>query len=299
MSPPPISLVQTDTGAHAPNSSAYRNRVFNEDCVQGMATHLPDACCDLIITDPPFAIDFTAKRSNYNRTASRVLEGYREVNSHDYQEFSRAWIAQARRVLKPSGSLFVFSGWNNLKDILVAADEAGLQQVNHIIWKYQFGVATRRRFVTSHYHCLFYCVDDGQRVFHRDARFPASARNLTGGSARYCDMEDVWVIKREYWTGDMKTPTKLPRAIIEKILAYTSNPGDLVLDPFLGSGQVAVVASLMRRSFVGFEIVPKYFDFLQERLRRGVYRLRGSGSRSDSQESSEPTRQRGLFRAIP
>lgn len=250
-----------------------------------MTTHLPDSSCDLIVTDPPFAIDFQAKRSNYNRTASRVLDGYTEVNAAEYFTFSKAWLAQSYRVLKSTGSLFVFSGWNNLKDILLAAEEIGFHQVNHIIWKYQFGVATKRRFVTSHYHCLFYCIDDRKRKFRQDARFQQHQRTSDGGSARYRDMEDVWNIKREYWTGDTKTPTKLPREIIAKILLYTSDSGDLVLDPFLGSGQVAVVSSLMGRNFVGFEIVPSYFDFIQARIRSGAYRLNTSEDNASRQLS--------------
>ena len=86
-------------------------------------------------------------------------------------------------------------------------------------------------------------------------------------------MEDVWVIKREYWTGDIKTPTKLPRQLIEKILDYSSLEGDLVLDPFLGSGQVPVVAQEHKRRFVGFEIVPEYFDFAAKRLATRCYRI--------------------------
>ena len=64
----------------------------------------------------------------------------------------------------------------------------------------------------------------------------------------YKDKEDVWEIKREYWTGDEKTPTKLPAEIIKKILQYSSEEGDLVFDPFLGSGQTAVVSKLLKRN---------------------------------------------------
>ena len=90
---------------------------------------------------------------------------------------------------------------------------------------------------------------------------------------RYQDMEDVWTIKREYWHGDKKTPTKLPAALIEKILAYTSEEDDLVLDPFLGSGQVAMISRMKKRDYIGFEIVKEYYEFAKERLRTGNYRL--------------------------
>lgn len=149
----------------APAAPLQLDRIYNMDCLEGMAL-LPTDSIDLIVTDPPFAIDFKAQRSNYNRTGGRVLEGYNEIAARDYPAFTRAWMAGAYRVLSPSGSAFVFSGWNNLKDILVAADEAGFTTVNHIVWKYQFGVACKRRFVTSHYHCLFLCKDDAKRKFY-------------------------------------------------------------------------------------------------------------------------------------
>ncbi len=242
------------------------------DCLTGMKTMAAESV-DLIITDPPFAIDFKAKRSNYNRTAGRVLEGYHEVKAADYADFSRRWLTAAYRLCRADGSAFVFSGWNNLKDVLAAADEAGWITVNHIIWKYQFGVVTKRRFVSSHYHCLYLCKDDKKRRFYPSARFTQTAKAANGGSLRYRDMEDVWHIKREYWQGDNKTPTKLPAELIRKILAYASVPGDLVFDPFLGSGQVAVVAREEGRDYLGFEIVKDYYDFTQERLKTGQYRI--------------------------
>jgi len=250
--------------------------IYNTDCVEGMKI-MPEACVDLVITDPPFAIDFKAHRSNYNRTQSRVIAGYNEIPASEYGEFTLAWLAEATRVLKPSGSMFVFSGWNNLKDLLVAIDALHLTTVNHIIWKYQFGVVCKRKFVTSHYHCLFVCKDDALRKFFNSARFQKDDRHESGGSLRYRDMEDVWLIKREYWHGDKKTPTKLPAELIEKILLYASETGDVVLDPFLGSGQVAVVSKMHKRHYVGFEVVPEYYRFAEERLEKGIYRIAGEG----------------------
>lgn len=249
------------------------NFIRNVDCVEGMR-ELPEESIDLIVTDPPFAIDFKAQRSNYNRKGSRVLEGYSEVQADEYLEFTQSWMGEAYRLLKSSGSAFVFSGWNNLKDILNVIDEVGFTTINHIIWKYQFGVATRRKFVSSHYHCLFICKNDKERKFFVDSRYSQDDRIDGGRSLRYRDMEDVWAINREYWTGDIKTPTKLPRELIEKILAYTSEKEDIVLDPFLGSGQVAVVAQMMGRKYIGYEIVPEYFEFAQSRLKEKQYRFR-------------------------
>ena len=246
------------------------NTIEQGDCIDLMAEML-SSCVDLVITDPPFAIDFQAARQNYNRKDSRVLEGYKEVSSNDYQTFTIAWLSEATRLLKDSGSMYIFSGWNHLKEILIAIDVCNLTMVNHLIWKYQFGVVTKRKYVTSHYHCLFVCKDDRKRYFAPYCRFDKDAKTTEGGSSHYRDKEDVWSINREYWNGAIKTPTKLPAALIEKILAYSSKEGDLVMDPFLGSGQVAVVSKMKNRNYIGFELVPEYCEFARSRLASGKY----------------------------
>lgn len=252
----------------------FSDRIFNEDCIAGMAARLPDQSVDLVLTDPPFGIEFQAKKANYNRKGSRVLQGYNEVKGIDYLDFTRQWLGEVRRVLKPTGSLYIFSGWNYLKDLLIALDDLDFHIVNHLIWKYQFGVVTTRKYVTSHYHVLFVSLDEKQRKFFPYARYAKDTQHPDGGSAHYKDKEDVWNIPREYWTGDLKTPTKLPAELIRKILAYSSEPGDLVLDPFLGSGQTAVVSQLEGRRYVGFEVVKEYFEFAQKRLESGDYRIK-------------------------
>ncbi len=251
------------------------NEVYNQDCLIGMKG-ISDESVDLIVTDPPFAIDFKAKRANYNRKENNVLEGYNEILEKDYYDFTKNWMSNAFRVLKNSGSMYVFSGWNNLRDILNSIDEIGFKVVNHIIWKYQFGVVTKRKFVSSHYHCLYVCKDEKQKKFFPYSRFDKNLKDEAGGSLHYKDKEDVWVINREYWNGDTKTPTKLPAELIRKILSYSSEEDDIVLDPFLGSGQVAVVSKMMGRQFVGFEIVKDYFDFVKERLDKNVYRIKST-----------------------
>jgi site-specific DNA-methyltransferase (adenine-specific) len=249
------------------------NRIYNMNCISGM-TLIPDKKIDLIITDPPFAIDFKAKKENYNRTASRVIAGYNEIKTEQYYDFSFQWMSGAFRILKESGSMYVFSGWNHLKDILTALDEVGFTTINHIIWKYQFGVVTSKKFVTSHYHCLYVCKNPKKRKFYPFTRFTKNSKSPEGKSLHYQDKEDVWSIKREYWTGDQKTPTKLPSELIEKILEYSSQKKDIVFDPFLGSGQVAVVSKKLGRRYLGFEIVKEYYKFAKKRLDKNVYRLK-------------------------
>jgi len=110
------------------------NKIYNMNCNKGM-TLIPDNKIDLIITDPPFAINFKASKANYNRTASRVIEGYNEIKPEEYYDFTFKWMSESFRILKESGSMYVFSGWNNLKDILMALDDVGFTTINHLIWK--------------------------------------------------------------------------------------------------------------------------------------------------------------------
>jgi len=249
------------------------NQIYNINCIEGMHLVSPNKI-DLIVTDPPFAIDFKATKQNYNRTASRVMQGYNEIRQKDYYDFTVRWMGQAYRILKETGSMYVFSGWNNLKDILNALDDVGFVTINHIIWKYQFGVVTKKKYVTSHYHCIYVCKNEKKRRFYPFSRFTQSQKTEEGRSLHYKDKEDVWDIKREYWTGDKKTPTKLPAELLRKILDYSSKKGDVVFDPFLGSGQVAMISKQMQRNYLGFEIVPKYYDFAKKRLDKNLYRVK-------------------------
>lgn len=211
---------------------------------------IPDESIDLIVTDPPFAIEFKGRRANYHRTPERVIEGYNEISKEEYLVFTLRWMREAYKALKQAGSMYVFSGWTNLKDILIAIDDVGFKTLNHIIWKYQFGVFTRRKFVTSHYHILLVVKDLKRYKFNKIEHYP----------------EDVWKINREYWTGKTKTSTKLPVELVRRTILFSSDENDVVLDPFIGSGTTAVSCILTNRHFIGFEIVPEYVRFAKKRI---------------------------------
>ena len=121
--------------------------------------------------------------------------------------------------------------------------------------------------MSSHYHVLFVVKNPRHYTYHLECRHPLSERTKDGRSANYADREDVWYIPREFWPGQKKTATKLPEALVEKILAYSSSPGDVVLDPFLGSGTVGVVAQRMGRRWIGIEIVDAYAEFAADRVK--------------------------------
>ena len=228
------------------------------DCKECSQQYLPPSCIDLIITDPPYGIDGHKLHRHYNRDESFVLDGYVEIPKDQYREFSQSWICEAERVLKPGGSFYLVSGWTNLRDILnVIAEETHLELVNHVIWKYNFGVFTQNKYVSSHYHILYLVKPGAKPVFNTYARFSPKEKTENQGSVLYQDMEDVWDIKREYKKGKTRHKNELPTTLLAKIIQYSSNEGDCVADFFAGSFSTAKVAKGLNRSSVSFEISPE------------------------------------------
>ena len=231
------------------------------DCISGAAKYLRDDSIDLIITDPPYGIQGDDLHKHYHRNEEYVIDGYVEVHRDEYAGFSQDWIAQAARVLRPGGSIYVFSGHTNLPEIIFALRNAGLNEQNHIIWKYNFGVYTAKKYVTSHYHLLYYTKPGGPVTFNTFARFGSGERTEGNRSLNYQDREDVWIIKREYQPGQTKNKNALPWQILIKIMQYSSNAGDTVADFFLGGFSTAKVALGLKRKIAGFEINRKSFDY--------------------------------------
>lgn len=196
-----------------------------------------------------------------------MIDGYVEVPKEDYASFSQKWINEAARVLKPGGSAYIFSGYTNLLHILQSLHQSGLKEINHIIWKYNFGVFTKKKYVSSHYHILYWAKPPlKDRVFNRFSRFGSKERSGDGGSLQYQDLEDVWVINREYMPGRRKNKNQLPSQLLIKMIQYSSNIGDVICDFFLGSFSTAKVARGMGRSIVGFELNTEAFTALEREI---------------------------------
>ncbi|HNZ27946.1 MAG TPA: site-specific DNA-methyltransferase [Spirochaetota bacterium] len=227
---------------------------YNCDCIEGAKKYLPDNSIDLIITDPPYGIDGNKLDKHYNRNENNVIEGYVEIPKSEYADFTEKWIGQAERVLKPGGSIYIVSGYTNLRHILNSLANTKLIEKNHIIWKYNFGVYTSKKFISSHYHILYYVKPGEKPTFNTFAFYSDSEKSANGGSLNYQDREDVWIINREYKPGKIKNKNELPKALLSKMILYSSNPNDLICDFFLGSFATAKVAIALGRKARGFEI---------------------------------------------
>ena len=185
----------------------------------------------------------------YNRDEKLVIEGYEETDQ-SYHLFTTKWIDELPRIMKQRSSAYVFSGWTNLDAVLGAARNAGLVTLNHLIWHYPFGVYTKKRFVTSHYHIVLLVKNPRRYFFNKIENYP----------------EDVWSVKRRYRTGLAKNATTLPLEVVTRCIDFSSKPGDIVLDPFMGNGTTAVAAKKNFRRFIGFEINKNLRTLLEKEI---------------------------------
>ncbi len=207
-----------------------------------------DEKADLIFADPPFGIDFKGNLQTYNRKPDALP--YVEVSKEEYASFIRNLLEWSYNALKESGSMWLLSGWNNLRVVLDAVEDVGFIQLNHCIWKYQFGVFTRRRFVTSHYHLLLLVKDEDNYTFNKPEHYA----------------EDVWIIKRPYHHGEETAGNELPDELVKRCILTSSNTGDLVVDPVLGSGTTMRACIKLNRRCIGIEINRELERRIREKL---------------------------------
>lgn len=232
-------------------------RVYNIDCLIGIKKYLENDSVDLIFTDPPYGIKGEDLDKHYNRDDTKVIPGYVDVPFSEYAEWCKKWINECERVLRPGGSFYVVSGYTNLHHILNALHSTSLKEINHLIAQYSFGVYTKNKFVSSHYHMLFWSKPESKtqkRTFN--SRFPDTRKS-------YIDRSSVQNLPREYKKGKIKNANQISESFIKKFIEYSSNINDLVFDPFGGSFSTGRAALSLNRKFIGFEINPvayKHFE---------------------------------------
>ena len=216
----------------------------------GMQEKVPDSSVDLVFTDPPYGIKGDKLDAHYLREEQFVVPGYIEVPLEDYQEFSLGWIREVERCLRPGGSVYIVSGYTNLHHILNALHATNLEEINHLIASYTFGVYAKRKWVSSHYHVLYWSKPpNSKRTFNHQCRFLESSES-------YKDRLSVQALKREYKPQQIKNKNQLPESMIDKFILYSSNRGEMVMDPFAGSFSTGRSALRYGRHFIGFEKNP-------------------------------------------
>ncbi len=255
------------------------DKIVAGDCVESLK-ELPDGCVDLVFADPPFNIGY-----KYD-----VYDDRKTVD--DYLDWSRQWIEQVHRVLEPTGAFWLAIGDDFAAELKVLANrEVGFHVRNWVLWYYTFGVHCKKKFTRSHTHLLYFVRDKKKFTFNDESIRVPSARQLVYGDKRanpkgrvpddtwilrpqdipdsFQEQDDTWYFPRVAGTFKQRAGfhgCQMPEQLLGRIIRSCSNPGDLVLDPFGGSGSTLVVAKKLERHFLGFELSVDYVEKIQQRL---------------------------------
>jgi site-specific DNA-methyltransferase (adenine-specific) len=237
------------------------NTIICGDCIEELAG-LQKPIADLVFADPPFNIGY-----KYDR--------YRDKRQRKtYVEWTASWMKLCSSALKPHGTMYIAIGDNHAADVKKIADRLGLSMRNWIIWHYTFGQQTKNKFARSHTHILYFVKNSRYFTFNASAIRIPSDRQLVYNDRRANAggkmPDDVWknyprvcgtFKEREGWH-----PCQMPLLLLQRIVATSSNPGDLVLDPFAGSGTTAVAAAILGRKYLGIELSMEYTRQARQRL---------------------------------
>ncbi|MEP9352791.1 site-specific DNA-methyltransferase [Xanthobacter sp. KR7-65] len=252
-----------------PASEAFPlNQVLCGDSIRAMAG-LPAGSVDLVFADPPYNLQLGGelKRPDESRVDA-VDDAWDQFESFAaYDAFTRAWLLAARRALKPDGTLFVIGSYHNIFRVGAMMQDLGFWILNDIIWRKANPMPNfrGRRFTNAH-ETLIWAARSA------DARYTFNYEALKAGNDDV-QMRSDWLFplctgqeRLKDAAGRKLHPTQKPEALIARILMAATKPGDVVLDPFLGSGTTGAVAKRLRRGFIGIEREEAYAAAARARI---------------------------------
>ena len=216
---------------------------------------------DLIIADPPYNLN-----KNYGNNSDNL-------SFEEYINFTRNWISEAVRVLKPTGTIYIFMGFRFISYLYqILEKENHMNFVNWICWHYTQGVGKKRGFSPRHDDILMFSKSK-KFIFNLDnvrvpQKYYRSINNMRGANPG-----DVWEFSHIHYCqkNRQQHPTQKPEGLIERMILASSSEGDLILDPFSGSGTTLRVSQQLKRNCIGFELNPDYVNLSNDRLNKEFF----------------------------
>jgi modification methylase len=256
--------------AIVPVRPSPRDAILIGDCVAEM-NGLPEACVDLVFADPPYNLQLenALSRPDQSRVDAVDDDWDKFADFAEYDAFTRAWLTAARRIMKPNATIVVIGSYHNIFRVGAILQDLGFWILNDIIWRKTNPMPNfrGRRFTNAHETMIWAARDPGAKsyTFNYEA--------LKAGNDD-CQARSDWFLpictgaERLKDEGGRKThPTQKPEALLARVLVAASNAGDLVLDPFFGSGTTGAVARRLRRSFIGIERDTTYAAAARKRIK--------------------------------
>jgi modification methylase len=246
------------------------DQILPGDCIEVMRA-LPEASIDLIFADPPYNLQLRGELHRPdNSLVDAVDDAWDQFSSFAaYDEFTRAWLAEARRILKPQGAIWVIGSYHNIFRVGTALQDAGYWLLNDVVWRKSNPMPNFRgkRLTNAHETMIWASRSEGAKyTFNYEA-----LKALNEGT----QMRSDWVIplctgheRIKDANGDKAHPTQKPEALLHRVLVGSTNTGDVVLDPFFGTGTTGAVAKMLGRHYIGIERDEGYRAIAQTRLDR-------------------------------
>jgi modification methylase len=244
------------------------DQIVRGDCIAEMA-RLPDRSVDMIFADPPYNLQLGGDlfRPEGGRVDA-VDDAWDKFDSlAAYDEFTRAWLDEARRVLKDDGTIWVIGSYHNIYRVGALLQDADFWILNDIVWRKANPMPNFRgtRFTNAHETLLWCAKDDGARYTFNYRAMKALNDDL--------QMRSDWLLpicagpeRLKGEDGAKAHPTQKPEALLYRILLACTKPGDIVLDPFFGTGTTGAVARRLGRRWIGIEREPAYVKVARERI---------------------------------
>jgi len=239
------------------------NKIYNEDCL-GFMKKIPDNSVDLIFADPPYNLSKSNFKIKFSKMASKGADlntnkgEWDKFSDKDYEEFSKKWIKECYRILKDNGSIWIAGTYHNIYLMGYLLNKLGFTILNEILW--------HKTDATPNLSCTRFVADHENFIWARKGKKHTfnyeKMKRLNGGTQMRC----IWS-KGKTAGGKKVHPTQKPEWLLERIIIASSNEGEIVFDPFMGSGTTAVVAKRLNRCFLGCEIQPEYFKISKQRLK--------------------------------
>ncbi|MBK6706391.1 MAG: site-specific DNA-methyltransferase [Sphingomonadales bacterium] len=243
------------------------DRILKMDCIEAMRS-LPDACVDMVFADPPYNLQLGGdlQRPDGSQVDAVDDDWDKFDNFAAYDKFTAEWLAEARRILKPDGTLWVIGSYHNIFRVGATLQDQGFWILNDIIWRKSNPMPNFKgtRFTNAHETLIWAAKSEKARyTFHY-----RSMKTLNDE----LQMRSDWVIpicggkERLKLNGTKAHPTQKPEALLYRILLACTNPGDVVLDPFFGTGTTGAVAKRLQRHWIGCEREDTYCKVAEERI---------------------------------
>lgn len=244
------------------------DRVIRGDCIDIMRS-LPEASVDMVFADPPYNLQLEGElhRPNHSRVDGVEEEWDRFADFASYDRFSEAWLTAARRVLKRAGTLWVIGSYHNIFRVGARLQDLGFWILNDVVWRKTNPMPNfrGRRFTNAH-ETMIWCARDREARY----RFNYEAMKSLNDDLQ---MRSDWLLpicngseRLKDADGRKTHPTQKPEALLHRVILASTQPGDLVLDPFFGTGTTGVVAKRLGRRYIGIERDPGYADTAETRI---------------------------------